>query len=308
MQLKRLEVFDAIVRSGTVFATARELGMTQSAVSRVLAKFEADMGFELFFRQQGKLVPAPRASAVLSRVRKVIEACSSLREMQMEHGNASSRILNLVAVPSLAYALIPSVLGAYIGQHPDVRIRFDVRTAHATIEAVIAGHADIAIITLPASHPALTVTPLFRVKSCCVMPDDHPLASRERVSAHDLVGEPLILLPLRQPTRQLVDDSFARAGVTPNVRIETANVVSACRCAEEHLGIAIVNSLMAAYYDRPGLTLRPFEPQIHHTLALLEPSGRTRSAEVTDFIRCLQQDVKRVENLLGFEIDYLYEP
>ncbi|MBL4558852.1 MAG: LysR family transcriptional regulator [Rhodobacteraceae bacterium] len=113
MELKRLEVFEAIMRSGTVSAAARELGLTQSAVSRILARFEADLGFPLFRRAQGRLVPTARAHAVLVQVREVLAAVSGLRGLRSGDAARQRDALRFVTVPTLADTIMPTVLRSY---------------------------------------------------------------------------------------------------------------------------------------------------------------------------------------------------
>jgi len=305
MQLKQLEVFDAIVRSGSVSAAAREMGMTQSAVSKILARFEDELGFEVFYRQNGKLTPAPRASSVLERSRKVLEAMSSLRAVRDNSGDAGQKVMSVVTVPSLAHAVIPPVLKQFNTFQPDTRVLFDVRTTQATIDTMIRQAADFALVTLPVSHPTLTVQPLYRSTSHCCIPDNHPLAQKSRISPEDLIGEPLILLSTRQPTRQQIDEAFRRHGIRPNVRIETANVLAACKCAEQGLGIAIVNALMAGYTDTSNVVIRPFGSEIFHTLALLEVAGVERKPAVNTFLECLHTSVQHMCATTGLKVDVL---
>jgi len=307
MNLKHLEVFEAIMRSGTVSAAARELGMTQSAVSRILARLEEDLGYPLFRRANGRLEPTVRASAVLVQVREVLFAMSGLRELRNEDRAGSEDRLTFVTVPSLAHALIPSVLRTYSESRPNSRFAFDVRTTEAAVDEVVRRQAEFAVVALPVSHPTLTVTPLFRATSCCVMRADHPLVGRETISAADLRGEGLIFLHRRQPTRQLIEEAFLRAGVMPTIRVETSNVATACRCAGEGLGIAVVNALMAGYSADEDLVIRPFEPRIHHTLALVEPLGRPRPVGVSAFLSCLEQDVEAMARRRAVTLDRLTE-
>jgi len=303
MNLKHLEVFEAIMRSGTVSAAARELGMTQSAVSRILAKLEDEIGYPLFRRANGRLEPTMRASVVLVQVREVLFAMSGLRELRADQPGGAAERLSFATVPSLAHALIPSVLRAYSAGHPKARFAFDVRTTEAAVDEVVRRQVDFAVMALPVSHPTLTVTPLFRATSCCVMRQDHRLVAQRSISAADLRGEGLVFLHRRQPTRHLIEEAFHRAGVAPDIRVETSNVATACRCAGEGLGIAVVNALMAGYSADDTLAIRPFEPRIHHTLALVEPLGRPRPDSVSDFLACLVADVEAMARRRGLLVE-----
>ncbi len=295
------------MRSGSASAAARELGITQSAVSRILARFEADLGFGLFSRSNGRLTATRQANAVLSQARGILESVSALESMSTRAGVAH-RELTFVTVPSLSYGLVPSVLKAFSAIRPDVRFGFDVRTTEAAVDAMVRSEVEFAVVALPVSHPTLHVTPLFRSTSCVAMRADHRLADKETIAPEDLAGEKMIFLLNRQPTRQLIEDAFLRSGREPDIRVETSNVATACRCAAEGLGIAVVNGLMAGYSAMPGLAIKPFEPRIHHTIALVEPAGRERSEGVRLFVDCLKADVRERFDELGLPVEIIDAP
>ncbi|PTR37378.1 DNA-binding transcriptional regulator, LysR family [Mameliella alba] len=304
MDLRHLEVFDAIMRFGSVSAAARELGITQSAVSRILGRFETRLGFDLFTRANGRLTPTRQANAVLAQARGILEAVSRL-EVMSTRAAAPSPELVFVTVPSLSYGLVPSVLGAFSARKPDVRFGFDVRTTEAAIDVMVRREAEFAVVALPVSHPTLQVTPLFRTVSCAVMRHDHPLAKTSLVRPADLAGEKMIFLLRRQPTRQLIEDAFSRERLTPDIRIETSNVATACRCAAEGLGVAVVNGMMAGYTVTSELAIRPFEPRVHHTVALVEQAGRDRSPDTQTFVDCLLSEVRAKFETLGLPLEIL---
>ena len=304
MDLRQLEVFEAIMRSGSVSAAARELGLTQSAVSRILALFEAQLGALLFARVNGRLSPTRHANGALPQARGILEAVSALQAMS-DNAGSKRRDLTFVTVPSLSYELIPAVLRDFLKACPDVRFGFDVRTTEATVDAMVRSEAEFALVALPVSHPTLTATPLFRTSSCVVMPKGHRLAALSKIGPQDLARERMIFLLRRQPTRQLIEDAFHRAGLQPEICVETSNVATACRCASEGLGVAVVNAMMAGYSATPNLAIRPFEPRIHHTIALIEQAWRERSPELSLFIDCLTAEVRQKFASLALPLDIL---
>lgn len=304
MDLRQLEVFEAIMRSGSVSAAARELGITQSAVSRILARLEASLGSDLFVRANGRLTATRQANRVLPQARGVLESVAALQAMT-DRDDRKQRELTFVTVPSLAYGLVPSVLRAFVDQRPDVRLGFDSRTTEATVEAMLRSDAEFALVAQPVSHPALKATPLFRTAGCAVIHKDHHLAEKALITPMDLADEKMIFLLRRQPTRQLIEDAFQRAGLTPRIQVETSNVATACRCAAEGLGLAVVNAMMASYSATPELVIRPFEPRIHHTVALIEQAGRERSEDVSLFVTCLVAEVRRRFRAHGLPLEIL---
>ena len=67
MRLRQIEVFRAVMLTGTVSEAARLLHVSQPVVTRVLQHAEASLGFRLFDRQRGRLQPTPEAQALYGR-------------------------------------------------------------------------------------------------------------------------------------------------------------------------------------------------------------------------------------------------
>ena len=84
MNLKHLEVFKAVMTTGSTIAAGPVLQMSQSAISRQLGALEAEIGFPLFQRDRGRLIATPEAHALLPEALEVIERLSKLRRKTEE--------------------------------------------------------------------------------------------------------------------------------------------------------------------------------------------------------------------------------
>ena len=78
---------------------------------------------------------------------------------------------------------------------------------------------------------------------------------------------PLILLGRRRMPRRDVDEAFWKAGLVPNIRVESHSVMSACSLAASGLGVTLVNELMARDYDHLSVTFRPVKSELPHRFA-----------------------------------------
>ena len=68
MNLKQLEAFKAIMSTGSTIGAATRMGLSQSAVSRLLSQLEEALGFALFLRKKGRLMATPEAEELLAEV------------------------------------------------------------------------------------------------------------------------------------------------------------------------------------------------------------------------------------------------
>jgi DNA-binding transcriptional LysR family regulator len=280
VDLRALRAFRETVRSGTVTAAARSLGLTQSGASRLLGQLEAGIGFELFHRDHGRLVPTAEALLMFEQVELTLGSVDQVQNMLRDIAKFRVGRLRLVAPPSFSEGVLPEIVAAFLQRFPDVNLSIDARSVE-TAKTLIASRAvDAGFIKLPIDRPDLAAETVVTSQSVCVLPGSHRLAREPLLEPSRLRDEPLILLGLGRSSRAQIETAFAAAGVTPRVRIDTHTIGSACGLAARGVGIAIVNELLARTYLRDGLVARPFHPALRHEYAFVTAAlpGPTRLA------------------------------
>jgi DNA-binding transcriptional LysR family regulator len=140
---------------------------------------------------------------------------------------------------------------------------------------------DCGFMKLPLDRPELHYEKVVASETICVVAGDNPLSKQEVITPKMLAGQPLILLGLGRATRAQIEAAFDRAGLRPDVRLETHTVGSACALATRGLGIALVNELLAKSYLRPGTAMCKFKPRLLNEYAFVtsaqsEPNRLTR--------------------------------
>lgn len=269
VDLRALRIFAAIVRHGTVTAAGREHGLTQPATSRLLAQLERDIGFELFLRDRGRLVPTPDAMLLFEEVELALGSVDHVQNLVTDIARFRVGRLRLVAPPSFSEGVLPEIVAAFLARFPGVRLSIDSRSVE-TAKAMIATRAvDAGFVKLPIDHPGLAGETVFSSGSVCVLPRSHRLAGERELDPQRLRSEPLILLGFGRASRAQIESVFANAGVLADARIDTHTIGSACALAARGLGIAIVNALLARPYLRDGLLARPFRPDLRHDYAFV---------------------------------------
>lgn len=280
VDLRALRAFRSIVRTGTVTAAGRELGLTQPATSRLLAQLERDIGFELFHRDRGRLVPTSDALLLFEEVELALGSVDHVHELVENIGRFRIGRLRLVAPPSFSEGVLPEIVAGFLARFPDVHLTIDSRSVETSRMMIATRAVDAGFVKMPVDRPDLAAEPVVVSESVCVLPQEHRLAREPVLDPVRLRGEPLILLGAGRRSRAQIEAAFAAAGVTPRVRIDTHTIGSACGLAARGVGIAIVNALLARPYVRDGLVTRPFHPELRHEYAFVTAAvpGPTRLA------------------------------
>lgn len=128
MNLRHIEIFHAVYVTRSVSAAARALNISQSSVSKTLRHAETLLGFDLFRRTTGRLVPTEDAHALFGGVADIQERVRALREAGRNLRAGAGTTLRLSALPSLALGALPTAVSRFLKTHPEVR--FDLQTVH----------------------------------------------------------------------------------------------------------------------------------------------------------------------------------
>lgn len=285
VQLKSLRSFHAIVRTGSVTAAAREMGLSQPTVSRVLAQLEQQVGFELFYRDRGRLVVTADGLMLFEEVDLALGQMDRLSGLIDDIGAYRTGELKLVAPPSFAEGILPDIASAFLAEHPKVRLAIDSRSVE-TAKQLVAGRAvDAGFLKLPINRPDLRAERIVSSQTAAVLASGHPLAGEEALSPAQLRGEPLILLGRGRESRHQIETAFREAGVVPSVRVETHTIGSACALAARGLGVALVNELLArASLPTHPVVLLPFRPRMVQDYAFVTAAATGTSRLAAAFL------------------------
>ncbi|NML42171.1 LysR family transcriptional regulator [Ramlibacter sp. G-1-2-2] len=294
MNLRQLEAFQAIMTSGSTIAAGEQLGLSQSAISRMLAQLEEDLGLRLFARQKGRLVPTPEAEALLPDAQRVVESALGFRRHseQLRLGGFQRKLLKVAVPNTLASEMMPALVRQFMAERPDVVLEVLSTSYGEAARAVVGRDVDLAMVQLPADIPGLALLATLETDIVCVLPEGHRLATRESLGPADLEAEPLVFLGRQRQLRHEIDQAFRQARVLPRVAAEVHSVGVACSFVAAGLGLALVNGLIASYCDRLPLVLRPFRPCIGTQLGLAALEGTGSGSLCTAFAQRMMEAVR----------------
>jgi len=281
--VRALTTFAEVIRTGSATSAGRNLGMTQPAVSRIIAQLEGSVGFELFYRDRGRLVATKDGLALAEEVELALAGLRRVDSLVSDIATSAVGELRVVAPPSFADGLLPEIVAAFLQRFPGVRFSLDSRTTE-TAKAMIATRVvDCGFMKMPIDDADLRCEPLIANGSVCVLTADHPLAAHPRLTPELLFDQPLILLGSGRQWRAQVDEAFATYRLRPRVAIETHTHGSACALAARGVGIAIVNELLARSYLHAPLVAREFTPAIMHEYAFVTSALSQQSRLAREF-------------------------
>ena len=288
LSLRQLEVIVRVAEAGSFRAAARQLDISQPALSRTLRLAEEALGARLFDRDTRRVAITPAGQELLHIARRVLSdfdsALSDLGHfMQGYRGQVS-----VAALPSMNVALLPSAIAQFRQQHPQVEFRLQELAADALLAAVEEGRADFGLCAKPAPDQRLRYQALQDDPMVLVCRDDDPLAARANVPWSILSERPCLSVQSGSSIRQIVDGVLVRKRLAVRAAIDAPSVAACCALVKEGLGIAALPRLSLGLADMRGLAaIALVQPAAHRSVGIVTRIGRTLSPASLAFIKLL---------------------
>ncbi|MGO4851383.1 LysR substrate-binding domain-containing protein [Phaeovulum sp. W22_SRMD_FR3] len=287
MNFRQLEAFHTVMISGSTVRAAELMNVTQPAVSRSIAELEQSLGFLLFDRVRGRLVPTPEGQMFFRDVSESYIGLDRLRSAAAAIREYGSGLLRIGSLSALAATLVPKAVQAFRADNPKIRITLQVSGSAAIRNQVADGQLDLGLAADEIDVSGVDAQPFASFPGVIAMPPDHPLTRAKTLTPADLAGVPLIGLTPEDRARHRFDQALAEAGVTPSYIIETANSSTICALALAGDAVGLVNPLSTEGFTERGLVLRPFLPKVAFRSLLLFRPDSQRARLVRDFARHL---------------------
>jgi len=240
MDLRQLEIVQAIAETGSFTGAGTRLHVSQSAISRQILLLEDEFHERLFVRLGRRVQITAAGEALLQLANRVFTDIRDTSSSITDRQKVLSGPLRLVGGMTVCLYVFPQLIKEFRAQHPLVDIKIAVGGTWRLQRRVKSRQADLALLTLPVEDPALTSVPVLREELMLVMPANHSLGEKTPVPVEALVGQPFIMFEVGSNTRRTVDEFFTREQIRPRVVAETENVEIIKSMVASGLGISLV--------------------------------------------------------------------
>lgn len=270
MNQRQLMAFRATMMLGSITAAAKELNVSQPAVSRLISDLEFSLGFALFIRQTGRIVPTVEAEEFFREVDMMFYSLDRLTQVADEIRTLSRATVRFATLPMLSFEVVPRALKRFRQRYPQARVLQDVFTSARVVELVASRQVEIGVAQTHTRRDDIDVLSTHHTRCVCVMELGHALAAATRLTPGDLRGEPLIMLARHTVSASYITNAFADQGIAPNIVAESQPSFAAASMAAQGLGIAFVDEFTALAMGNKVAAV-PFEPEIPFDICILKP-------------------------------------
>lgn len=243
MKLQQLRyIWEVAHHELNVSLTAQSLYTSQPGISKQIRLLEDELGVEIFSRSGKHLTRVtPAGQAILAIAGEILRKVESIRQVALEYTDQKRGHLAIATTHTQARYLLPAVIEKFIAQYPEVALHMHQGSPQQIAELAADGTVDFAIATEGMEHFSdLIMLPCYHWNRSIVVPKNHPLAIRSRITLEDVAQFPLVTYVFGFTGRSKLDDAFKERGLTPRVVFTAADADVIKTYVRLGLGVGII--------------------------------------------------------------------
>lgn len=282
MDLVKLRYFYETAKVENMSHAAKELLISQPALSKAIAQLEEELEMDLFYRNGKRISLNTNGEFLFKRLERifaeVLDLERGLREMR-DQGNGELSI-----VTTLPYTFT-NILNEFLNYYPNIKYK-QVPLSKDNLEQFIEyGKFDLCITTEQVNHPNVEWLPLFDEEIFLTVPTMYPEAQLDSIHLKSLRSLPFIGLTPEYRFRQLTDNFCQANGYTPEYQVEVEEATTILQLVKNGRGAAFTPETSVNYYDNKIKHIRIEDGQFTRTIGLLKHKYTYQTAISKAFIQ-----------------------
>ncbi|WP_369920106.1 LysR family transcriptional regulator [Marinomonas polaris] len=290
MNINKLRIFHEVFVTGNITRAAERSYVSQPAASKMLANFEEEIGYKLFVRNNGKLIPTDEALYLHEEVYGILQGVNHLEDSIKRAKNSKTGRLRICTIFGPSYQFLPELIAEYMKDNPGVDVSLHLSGCSAIRQGIASGQYQIGLVDKAQSsskHDSVA----FDLPCYCAVPKDHPAAQLDVIHPKDLLDLSWITLDSENATTKALKRIYAEIGLPLNRTLEVHTTIHGLSFVNLGMGATLVDILNFRYFDKvfqlPNVVLKPFHPSVVEPLEVLTSNLSPLSGLAKDFYDAL---------------------
>ncbi|RVK59215.1 LysR family transcriptional regulator [Sinorhizobium meliloti] len=262
MNIRQIEAFRAIMRSGSASRAAETMGITQPAVSRLIAELEKAVGFPLFDRVRGRLEPTEQCRLFYADVERTFVGLEVLKHTASQIRERGPGIVRVANMPGIGLPVVARAVTEFRLLHPDVVVSSQLMSTADVWTALGTGQVDIGVAPKETDLSGVEYRHFSGDAAMCAMSPRHRLATKEVITPADLDNVEYIAHTPAARMRRAMAELMERDGYKFNVVAETPMCMTLLSMISSGVGVGLVNPMSVEGLGNVDVVLRPFKPTL----------------------------------------------
>ena len=300
MNINKLRIFHEVFVTGSITRAAERSYVSQPAASKMLANFEDEIGYKLFVRNNGKLIPTDEALYLHEEVYGLLQGVNHLEDSIKSAKNNKTGRLRIATIFGPSYQFLPELIAEYMRANPGVDVSLHLSGCSAIRQGIASGQYQIGLVDKAQSsskHDSVA----FDLACYCAVPKDHPASQLDIIHPNDLQGLNWITLDSENATTKALKRLYAESGLPFHRTLEVHTTIHGLSFVNLGMGATLVDILNFRYFDKvfqlPNVVLKPFAPNIVEPLEVLTSNLSPLSGLAKEFYDTLINKLEKQTQL-----------
>jgi len=262
ISLELYKIFCTVIRTGNMSMAAKELFISQPAVSMAIKQLEERLGKPLLVRSSKGIRPTAEGSVLYNYLSQALNLIKTAEQKYMEMAHLQAGEIKIGASDTLLSHFLLPYIERYIEAHGNISIKITNRTTYETIALLKNWQVDVGFVNLPIEpDDALEITECTTVQDCLVGGSRYAALAKSGLSLEDLTHWPLLMLERESNSRRYVDAYAAAHNVELHPNIELGSYDLLVQFAKANIGLAFaVREFAQEHFDNRTLFEIPLTP------------------------------------------------
>ena len=292
MKLRHLEIFYAVMTCGSLSRAAESLNISQPAASKALKSAEQKLGFPLFQRVRGKLLPSREALTLYEKAQHIYQDLDSLRLLADNLARDPRARLSLGCLPSLGLSLVPGIVTDFYQQNANLVMTLSTEHTEMLIKKLALLEIDLALTLQPCEQGDILSHPIA----------DVPLVYIDRDYRQGSVNiEEIDHRRWISPGNHSLSSAIAQHRHFSMTRLNVQTYYMATEFVKRGMGCSITD-IFSARNNLPPQMIHPLTPAVKVTLCLLRRSDISLSPVAQKFVDFLCQTLRQQISAINSEL------
>lgn len=241
MNERKLKIFYEVAKSLNMTEVAKNLYISQPAVSIVISELEDELGVKLFERIGKKLCLTFEGEIFLGYVRRILNIYDECRTKIGHITNLKCGKLKVGASTTIGIYLLPKIIGSFNNKYKDVEISIAIENTKIIENMLLENKIDIAFVEGPIYSDEIMVKDFCDDELVIIVSSNHRLADLYEVDKEDLKNEKFILRETGSGTREVFEKTFYKNNIDYKTAFELGNTEAIKKAVISNLGISCIS-------------------------------------------------------------------
>lgn len=252
MEIRHLKLIKTVAETKNLTKAARQLYLSQSALSHQLREIEREYNAQMFVRARKQMILTNVGERLLQSANVILQ---ELEKADCDLSNLTENDEGTLRVSTGCYTCyhwLAPTMKIFKPKYPNVRIEILPDATYSTFESLLSGQLDLALTSDWSADTNFKFCPLFEDELLCIVSPDHPWADRKRILPKDFATETFLKYNIPDEHSTIIAKYFKPNGVMPDKIMHLHLTEAIIEMVKANIGISVLAAWSVKNYIERG--------------------------------------------------------